>query len=81
MAMAKRKITLFSGKGDEALATWDPETKEGCEEARLVFDKEKKNGAHLIKNLGCPDEGPIVDFDPYAPDVNEVTVIRPMAGG
>lgn len=76
--MKKHTMSIFSGKGDTAVAEWDPAVATETEHARGVFDAAIHDGFAAVKPTS---EGAVAVGDKFDPSAEEIVLLRPIAGG
>lgn len=73
----KHQIKVFSAAGDTALAEWEVGDVESEQLARGVFDAAIADGFGAV----TPTPTGASRLDKFSPEVAEVILLRPIAGG
>lgn len=73
------KISVASGAGDTAVAEWEVEDAESVAVAKGVFDQATNEGWGAVAERPGTEGAQRVDS--FSPELEDVMLLRPIAGG
>jgi len=73
----KHKMSIFSPAGDSAVAEWEAEDATSVEQARGVFDAAVRDGWGAV----APTPAGCEKVEKFSPALEEIYLLRPIAGG
>ncbi len=73
----KHRLLVFSPAGDSSVAEWEPNNAKEVEFAKGVFDQARSEGWAAVRE----SKDGAVAVDEFSPEVEDLYLLRPIAGG
>jgi len=71
------KISVFSSKGDSAVAVWEDQDVGAIQAAKELFDTAVSEGWGAV----TPTKDGAARVDEFSPELDEIFLLKPIAGG